>query len=136
MAVLDRIPGLLDAIPALPFDNVEFYSVLPEDKGLIATIQAGGQGPRSIRRSDLTRSLIEFAQKLGVEVKWSHHLESLEQTDDSVSVKFANGVQETFSFVVGCDGLHSATRRSLFGKQSAMYTGVSQVSRFSLRVRR
>ena len=75
----------------------------------------------------MQKRLIEFAEKLGVQINWSHELESLEQSDDEVSVKFTNGVQETFSFVVGCDGLHSNTRKLIFGEHPALYTGLSMV---------
>lgn len=72
--------------------------------------------------------MIEMAEKAGVRVLWGHKLEALEQGEDNVAVTFANGVKETFSFVVGCDGLHSNTRSCLFGEQPTSYTGFAQVS--------
>lgn len=90
--------------------------------------EANGFGLVMLRRSVMLERLVEFALKSGVPVVWGHKLESLAQSDESVTVTFSNGVQETFSFIVGCDGLHSNTRTCLFGVQPATYTGLSHVS--------
>lgn len=57
----------------------------------------------------------------------------LEQTDTTVRVTFENGVSDFGSFVVGCDGLHSSTRKELFGEAKASYTGLTQVSTLNVR---
>ena len=115
-------------------DEFHFYSVLPEDQGLLGISdhprlqrEAKGHGTITVQRPVLQKRLVEFAQKLGIPINFGHKLEKLEQAEDSVTVTFANGVQETFSFVVGCDGLHSNTRSCLFGEMPADYTGLSQV---------
>lgn len=66
----------------------------------------------------------------GVEIKWGHKLVSLEQSHNSVTVTFENGTKDTGSFVVGCDGLHSNTRKCLFGEEKAEFTGLCQASAF------
>lgn len=58
---------------------------------------------------------------------WGHKLDALEQGEDNAKVTFANGVRETFSFVVGCYGLHSNTRTCLSGEHAASYTGFAQI---------
>ena len=45
-----------------------------------------------------------------------------------MTVRFANGATDTAAFVVGCDGLHSDTRRALFGEEAAAFTGLARVS--------
>lgn len=136
LRVLAQIPGLLEYIPRYHLDEFHFYSVIPEDKAVIAELThpkklreetGDGLGTFGIRRSVLQKKIVEFAEKSAVEFKWDHKLEQLQQNEDSVTVTFANGVQETFSLVIGCDGLHSNTRVCLFGEQSADYTGLSQV---------
>ena len=79
-----------------------------------------------IRRPVLLRLLVDAAESYGVAIKWGHHLESLEQDLNSVTVHFANGNSDTASFVVGCDGLHSNTRACLFGREKATFTGLVQ----------
>ncbi|GJE95030.1 FAD-dependent monooxygenase [Phanerochaete sordida] len=133
MAVLARIPGLIEHIDGHRVDEFHFYSVLPEDHGLLGVSDhprrlraIKGIGAVSVQRPLLHRRLVEFARKLDVPVHFGHKLEALEQDDESVTVSFANGVKETFSFVVGCDGIHSNTRGCLFGETPADYTGLSQ----------
>ena len=139
LAVLRRIPGLAESLGGLALDYFHFYTVLPEDKGVLAELdspkrgrEATGYGTIGIRRSVLQRALTQGAETTGVEIKWGHHLKSLEQTEDGVILKFANGAQESVSFVVGCDGLHSDTRKCLFGEQPADFTGLTQVCRLRL----
>ena len=60
-------------------------------------------------------------------VVFGHQLVGLEEHEDHVVVRFANGQEDEASFVVGCDGLHSNTRACLFGKEAAVYTGLTQV---------
>ncbi len=42
-----------------------------------------------------------------------------------MTVGFANGKTDTASFVMGCDGLHSDTRKTLFGKEAVSFTGLA-----------
>lgn len=134
LVVLSKIPGLLEYIDGNQVDEFHFYSVLPEDLGLLGVSdhfrrhrEATGFGTVGVERPLLQNRLVEFAQKLDIPVNFGYKLENLEQTEDGVTVTFANGVKEAFSFVVGCDGLHSNTRSCLFGETPADYTGVSQV---------
>jgi salicylate hydroxylase len=113
------------------------YSVLPEDKAYLGGLShpkrhdgPHGYGSMTFRRPTLIQRLHEFAQKSGIEIKLDHMLQSLEQDSDGVNVVFANGVRERFSFVIGCDGLHSDTRKCLFGESPADYTGLALVRRF------
>ena len=140
--VLRKIPGLLEPVGGQKIERFHFYSVLPEDSGALAELDGqkfrgeGGtwNGPIGVRRSDYQRALIQGAERTGVEIKWGHHLKSIDQAEDAVTLKFANGAQEVVSFVIGCDGLHSDTRKCLFGEQPADYTGLTQVRRDSCSV--
>ncbi len=47
-----------------------------------------------------------------VEVRWGHRMENCVETDDGVTVEFADGQRPVHArYVVGCDGGRSATRR-------------------------
>ena len=129
-----RIPGLLEYITGFPREYWEFYSVIPEDKGLLGGMKLPRSpeapdrpGALAVRRHILQQELNDFAQKMGIAVKWGYELQSLSQDDEGVTLKFANGEEARSDFVVGCDGLHSATRRELFGEQPADYTGLVTV---------
>lgn len=80
-----------------------------------------------VRRPEFQRLLIDTVGKHGVEIKWGHQAIEFEQREDEVDITFANGVKDTASFVVGCDGLHSNTRIALFGKEEADFTGMVRV---------
>lgn len=135
--MLSKAPGLLDHLQGYVQEEWRCYSVLPEDKAYLGKLShpkrhdgPHGYGSMALRRPVLIQRLHEFARKSGMEIKWDHMLRSLEQDDEGVNVIFANGVQERFSFVIGCDGLHSNTRKCLFGESPADYTGIALVCPF------
>ncbi|RDX45664.1 FAD/NAD(P)-binding domain-containing protein [Lentinus brumalis] len=136
LRVLELIPGLLDKIVRCRVDEMISYSALPEDEGELTRSRSQlaevlGHGIEGTRRPVFLRSLIEGAQERGIPVHFSHQVVDVEQHGDSVTVRFADGTTDEGSFVVGCDGLHSNTRVSLFGKQEAIFTGLTQTGGIS-----
>jgi salicylate hydroxylase len=108
------------------------YSMIEQDKGLLLEIPChiappGGHRTIGTRRSSLHKAAVDTAMKQGVEIHWDHKLVDLQQQEGSVTVRFENGAEDTGSFVVGTDGLHSGTRICLFGEEKADYTGLAQV---------
>ena len=137
--MLSLIPGLIEKIPKREISEAILWSSLPEDERELARYQMpikelAGFGVNGVRRPALLRTLIEEAQAQGVPVKFGHQLVSFNQHEDSVTVKFANGTTDTASLVVGCDGLHSDTRVTLFGKEPVSFTGLTQVSSTACRL--
>ena len=124
----------MESIEGRELERFGFYSVLPEDKGVLAENDTPkvlkehyGVTMTGVQRSVFHQTLIDAAEKVGVTVHWGHKLVSFDQRDDAVTVKFENGHDETVSFVLGCDGLHSNTRICLFGAEKADFTGLVQV---------
>ncbi|KAI0688032.1 hypothetical protein BC835DRAFT_1408199 [Cytidiella melzeri] len=137
LAVLAKVPGLLDTLESAEIEKMMTYSTVEGDEGLMLSTPVSPPPPgrhRSVgvRRSALHHAIINMAQKHGVEIKWDHKLVGLQQHEDFVTVKFDNGSEDTASFVVGSDGLHSNTRSCLFGEQKADYTGLSQTGGITL----
>ncbi|EKM53969.1 uncharacterized protein PHACADRAFT_145505 [Phanerochaete carnosa HHB-10118-sp] len=133
LRVIGKSPGLIGRLHGWSIDNMLFYSDLSEDSGVIAENDVPKRlrskfGPTffGIRRPVVLQALIDHAEYSGVLTKWGHKLVSLEQGENSVKVRFANGAEDTASFVVGCDGLHSNTRVCLFGESPANFTGLTQ----------
>jgi 3-(3-hydroxy-phenyl)propionate hydroxylase len=59
--------------------------------------------------AELCRGLQRFDH---VEVRWAHRMESCTESDDGVTLEFADGQEPVRArYVVGCDGGRSATRR-------------------------
>lgn len=72
----------------------------------------------SLARSDLS-AVIYGALGQTVERLFGDTVDSIEQSDDGVTVGFASGVVRDFDLVIGADGLHSRVRSLGFGPESA-----------------
>ena len=134
LKVLGLIPGLVDKIEKHEVAEIVQYSSLAEDERELVRLRTPlkeltGYGVNGVRRPVFLRALIEEAQARGVPVLFGHQLVGFEQHEDNVTVRFANGKTDTGSFVVGCDGLHSNTRVTLFGEEAVSFTGLTQVSK-------
>jgi len=110
------------------------YSTLGVDEGLLGDndIPADihnvfGYPMRGVRRTELIKALIDTAEAQGIPIHWDHRLTDIEQTDGGVKAIFANGFIDSGAFLVGCDGLHSATRKVLFGEEPITFLGMTQV---------
>ena len=71
----------------------------------------------TLRRSDLSRLLVEKI-KGQAEVIFGDEIVGLEEQADGVRVQFKQSGERQFDLVIGADGLHSNTRRLLFGTQN------------------
>jgi FAD-dependent urate hydroxylase len=68
-------------------------------------------GPRTMRRADLYQALNHETRQRGVAVEHGKRLVRAEQDSAGlVTASFADGTQAIGNFLVGADGLHSATR--------------------------
>jgi salicylate hydroxylase len=136
LKVLSLLPGLFDSIPGKDIDSMSSYSTLGVDEGILgdndvpANIrQVFGYPMRGVRRTELIKLLVDTAEAQGIPILWDHRLTDIEQTDVGVRAIFANGFIDTGTFLVGCDGLHSATRKVLFGEEPTTFLGLTQVRR-------
>ncbi|QDS68054.1 hypothetical protein FKW77_009762 [Venturia effusa] len=67
-----------------------------------------------IMRGDLAVILYD-ATKKDVEYQFDDSIETLDETNDKVRVKFQSGRTHDFDLVIGADGLGSSTRKLVFG---------------------
>ncbi|MEV7601084.1 FAD-dependent monooxygenase [Kitasatospora sp. NPDC089797] len=70
-----------------------------------------------ILRDELAE-LIAGATGPGVEYLFDDSVDTLVQGADGVQVRFRSGTERRFDLIVGADGLHSATRRLVFGPEA------------------
>ncbi|AGZ40482.1 FAD-dependent monooxygenase [Actinoplanes friuliensis] len=79
----------------------------------------GGQAGRDLElpRGDLT-SVLYGKTRDDVEYVFGDSIASVTQHDDRVDVTFERGAPRSFDYVVGADGLHSNTRRLVFGPEA------------------
>lgn len=77
----------------------------------------------TIRRSDLSRLLLERAQPI-TDVLFGDAIEALSEDRDGVAVTFAHAPPRRFDLVLGADGLHSRVRELAFGPQEQFETSL------------
>ncbi|KAJ3078883.1 hypothetical protein HDU99_000333, partial [Rhizoclosmatium hyalinum] len=82
------------------------------------------QPPVQILRSKLHSILMQACHKAGVRCFTGKKLLGVVEEEQGVTAKFADGSSATGDFLIGADGIHSATRRAIFGANSrADFTG-------------
>ncbi len=80
----------------------------------------------AIGRPALHEILVQAAQRLDAVITLGRTVSAITQTADHVAVEFSDGAQASYDFVVGCDGIHSAVRRLVFGNANASnFTGLA-----------
>ncbi|WP_446034315.1 FAD-dependent monooxygenase [Streptomyces olivaceus] len=122
--VVDRmglLPRLRDAhidlrrLTFLNGDGSEVTSLHPH------AVTGGIEGrDLEIRRGDLTDALYE-AVRDDVEFLFNDSIATLDQSAHGVDVTFRGGGSRTFDMVFGADGMHSATRKALFGPEEQFH---------------
>lgn len=84
------------------------------DAALLGELLAPPTGNATVRRNDLLALLAEGA---GMErARFEKKVVDVSQSEEGVTLTFADGTRETASAVVACDGVHSAVRRGMVGE--------------------
>lgn len=90
------------------------------DAELITELMAPPTGNLTVRRNDL---LALLADKAGLgHAAFNKKFVGMKQSDSYVTLRFSDGTEEIAGAVIGCDGVHSAVRRSLVGADSLSAT--------------
>ena len=76
----------------------------------------------TIHRADLLAALAEAFP--AERVLFSKHVQSIEAQERGASVAFADGRRHEVDLLIGADGIHSAVRSAMFGKEQPRFTGV------------
>jgi salicylate hydroxylase len=89
-----------------------------------SSLKVYGANYYQIHRADLHTILAEavFANDPGC-AHLDHTFDALSQTEHGVRASFRNGVAVTGEVLIGCDGLRSAVRASLFDETPPRFTG-------------
>lgn len=91
----------------------------PQDNLLIDEPSSNAADPRyppvnGIRRIALHNILLAAAQRSGAMTMLGRTAEILSNGPDAVHVRFSDGEEARYDIVIGCDGVNSQTRQSLF----------------------
>ncbi|MFD4459208.1 FAD-dependent monooxygenase [Nocardia sp. NPDC058480] len=86
-----------------------------------------------ITRGDLNQVLLDavaIADNGQLDYRYGEWIDKVVQDDTGVDVTFASGVTERFDLVIGADGVHSATRRLVFGPEEKFSTNLGGYGAF------
>ncbi|MFE1934004.1 FAD-dependent monooxygenase [Streptomyces sp. NPDC059474] len=99
---------------------------LDADGGEVASLNpsavAGGVEGQDleVRRGDLAASLYGKVRD-DVEFLFGDSIDTLDESGQGFDVMFRSGQRRTFDLVIGADGMHSATRKALFGPEEQFH---------------
>lgn len=87
-----------------------------------------GFGYLRIQRTAMMSILLENASKEEITVTYGKQITGIEESDDNVKARFADGTTDTGDFLLGCDGIHSVVR-SLYVDPDVVpeYSGIANV---------
>ncbi|KAJ3010022.1 UNVERIFIED_CONTAM: hypothetical protein HDU68_002372 [Siphonaria sp. JEL0065] len=80
-----------------------------------------------ILRSRFNAIAVQAAREESIPISNGKRLTGISQTNDKVTASFEDGSSETGDLLIGADGLRSATRQILFGKEDPEYTGMDAI---------
>ncbi|MEV0766877.1 FAD-dependent monooxygenase [Nocardia salmonicida] len=86
-----------------------------------------------ITRGDLNQVLLDAlatADNGRLDYRYGEWIDKIVQDDAGVDVTFASGATERFDLVIGADGIHSATRRLVFGPEEMFSTNLGGYGAF------
>ncbi len=84
-----------------------------------------------IDRGELATILMDLVND--IPCRYQVSIERIDSLADRVEVVFSDGGKETYDLVIAADGLHSATRRMVFGEQAFQYFNLdAYISVFSI----
>lgn len=98
-------------------DIVRMPAELFDGKGAVAEIE--------ITRGDLNQTLLDAIADTGgqdLDYRYGTWVTQLHQDESGVEATFDTGATERFDLVIGADGLHSGTRRMVFGPEEQFST--------------
>ncbi|EJU01988.1 FAD/NADP-binding domain-containing protein [Dacryopinax primogenitus] len=132
-----RILGLDDKVIALgkPHRKMRYCSEV-SGKVLFESDTAPGKISEALgwpmmcatERSAYTKLLVDETQKRGIPIYFNKRLVDVKQDGEKATAIFEDGTTESGDFLVGCDGLHSSVRDSVFGGVVPTYTGIVVVA--------
>lgn len=85
-----------------------------------------------LKRGLLNKTIREVATANGINIELGRKLISIQQNEKSATAFFEDGTSATADFILGCDGIHSATRKSIFPNGPKLsYTGLLSTGGFT-----
>jgi len=135
LSVLDTL-GLRDRL--LTDGHLSPYMHMQSGRGrLLGTVPNGPAGDPErgsvvVRRDWLNRVLREAVEAAGIRLTWGAALQSIDESSDGITARFADGTSATGDILIGGDGVGSPTRRWIDpDAPEPPYAGLLSVGGFS-----
>jgi 2-polyprenyl-6-methoxyphenol hydroxylase-like FAD-dependent oxidoreductase len=111
LRAVDAHKGVLKA--GFPTPSTVMFSGTGKRLGVvpISSLRQGRDRSRTIKRAHLHRALRDEANQRGVRFEFGKRLIGAEATGDQIRAEFEDGSHAEGDLLIGCDGVHSATRR-------------------------
>ncbi|MEW5351215.1 FAD-dependent monooxygenase [Streptomyces sp. 16-176A] len=117
----------MNILPQLQKAHVDTRRItfVDTDGSTIAALSAesmaiGADGDLEVQRGDLTETLYDAVRE-SVTFMFNESIAALDDRTDGVEVTFRSGARRTFDIVIGADGIHSHTRRLIFGPEEPFH---------------
>ncbi|MBF9067552.1 FAD-dependent monooxygenase [Streptacidiphilus fuscans] len=114
--VLERM-GVLETLRGLDTGMGDQVLLHPDGSERLRLPASFMSGELEVTRGDLARTLYEASLPFARYV-FGDSVRTLTEHADGVTVEFEHGPTRDFDLVVGADGMHSVTRRLVFGEES------------------
>jgi 2-polyprenyl-6-methoxyphenol hydroxylase-like FAD-dependent oxidoreductase len=114
-AVLETL-GIADTVLAEGIATHEFH--FSNHKRSLATVATD---VITIKRGAVARALREEVISQGIPLQYEKQITAIAQTDERVIVTFEDGTRASGTCLIGSDGIHSKTRRIVFGNSPRPY---------------
>lgn len=122
------LDDLVHRAGGIPVPEIRFYNGRGRQVGHLDARdaeQSYGASTYLVRRGALQQELLAAARAAGVEITFGTRLTGLRQGVGEVTATFDDGKEVAVDVVLGCDGVHSTTRRlTMVTTPTPRYTGV------------
>jgi 2-polyprenyl-6-methoxyphenol hydroxylase-like FAD-dependent oxidoreductase len=105
--------------------NTQRITFVDTDGSTIAALNAesigiGADGDLEVQRGDLTETIYDAVRESAT-FMFNDSIATLDDRPEGIEVIFRSGACRTFDIVIGADGIHSHTRRLIFGPEEPFH---------------
>ncbi|GAB3989254.1 FAD-dependent monooxygenase [Spirosoma daeguense] len=133
--VLNEIISLDKIFTDFTPGKMSFFNAKNKNIGEIDTVtqrELYGAETIQVKRGLLNKAIRQEALGKGIKIEFGKKLTSISQTDKNATAFFTDGTNVTGDFIIGCDGIHSATRNVIFPDAPKLaYTGLLSTGGFT-----
>jgi salicylate hydroxylase len=124
VGVLDDVEPLIARPRATPFLHYRTGEVLAEGGDDEPPVTRDRHAPGHVYRADFHALLVDRIRRLRSDaIVLDHRLEGIEQDSHLVRARFVGGATCEGDALIGCDGVRSVVRNSLFGDDDPTFSG-------------